>query len=71
MGGATVCMATPTKIYLSGVYYGATNPNVVFALSSFLSADDTNSRRCSKHSSKVVVVEYVVEYKICVVTHYI
>jgi hypothetical protein len=52
-------------------YYGATNSNVVFALSSFLSVDDTRSRRCSKHSSKVVVVIYVVEYKICVVTHYI
>jgi hypothetical protein len=71
MGGATVCMATPTKIYLSGVYYGATNPNVVFALNSFLSADDTKSRRCLKQFLKVVVDIYVVEYKICLVTHYI
>jgi hypothetical protein len=62
MGGATLCKATPTEIYLSGVYYGATNLNVVFALSSIFTADVTKSRRCLKQVLKVVFAIYVVEY---------
>ncbi len=40
---------------------GRRNPNVVFALSSFLSADATKSRRCLMQFLKVVVDIYVVE----------
>jgi hypothetical protein len=39
-------------------------PNVVFALKNFLSADNSKSRRCLKHTLKVVVAIYVVENKI-------
>jgi hypothetical protein len=62
--------ATSTKIYLSGVYYGATKSNVVFAPNNFLSADECKSRRCLELTSKVVVVIYVVEDKIVVILHY-
>ncbi len=54
--------ATPTEIYLSGgiylsgVYYGAPDPNVVFAQNFFfLFADNSKSRRCLDLTLKVVV----------------
>jgi hypothetical protein len=53
--------ATSAEIYLSGVYYGAPDFNVVFALNYFLSADNSKSRRCLELTLKVVVVKYVVE----------
>jgi hypothetical protein len=36
----------------------------------FLSADNSKSRRCLNLTLKVVVVKYVVEYKIGVFLHY-
>jgi hypothetical protein len=63
--------ATSAEIYLSGVYYGALDSNVVFALSIFLSADNSKSRRCLDFTLKVVVVKYVVENKIGVFLHYL
>jgi hypothetical protein len=63
--------ASSPKIYLSGVYYGATKSNVVFAQNNFLSADEIKSRRCLELTLKVVVVIYVVEDKIVVILHYI
>jgi hypothetical protein len=44
------------------VYYGATNPNVVFAYSMIFSSDATKSRRCAMQFLKLVVAIYVVEY---------
>jgi hypothetical protein len=52
----------PSEIYLLGVYYGAADPNVVFAYSRIVSADTTKSRRSLEQFLKVVVVIYIVEY---------
>jgi hypothetical protein len=69
-GRRDLFQASSPKIYLSGVYYGETKPNVVFAQNNFLSADNSNSRLCLELTSKVVVVKYVVEDKIVVILHY-
>jgi hypothetical protein len=68
-GRRDLFQATSPKIYLSGVYYGATKSNVVFAQNNFLSVDDSKSRRCLELTVKVVVVTYVVDNKIVVILH--
>jgi hypothetical protein len=63
--------ATPTKIYLSGVYYGGTKSNVVFAQNNFFIRGRNQKSSLLEPTLKVVVAIYVVEDKIVVILHYI
>jgi hypothetical protein len=57
------------NLFIGRLLWGA-GPKCRLCTKYFLSADNSKSRRCLEHTLKVVVVKYVVEYKIGVFLHY-